>query len=119
MKATDFEYRHPTLLHLAIVTIALSTYLIDRDDIVWAMVRGQPDSRLLERLLFTLATLLIGGATALRTWARACSSSFNSTDRSSVSGKGPYVYIHYPMQAGGLLFAIGVGFLAPLSDSAF
>jgi hypothetical protein len=33
-QATDFEYRHPTLLHLLFVGFALSTYFQTRDDIV-------------------------------------------------------------------------------------
>ena len=71
MTATDFEVRHQTLIHLLIVGVAFLTYLIDRDDIVWALVQGQTHPRLFERLLFALATLLIGVSTALRTWAGA------------------------------------------------
>ncbi len=52
MRATDFEYRHQTLVHLLIVAISFLTYLIDRDDIVWALVRGQPHQKFLERLPF-------------------------------------------------------------------
>ena len=39
MKATDFEYRHQTLVHQLIVGAAFLTYLIDRDDIVWRLVK--------------------------------------------------------------------------------
>lgn len=41
MKATDFEYRHQTLFHLLVVAVSFLTYSIDRDDIVWALVRAR------------------------------------------------------------------------------
>ncbi len=40
-KATEFEYRHQTLIHLLIVAISFLAYLIDRNDIVWAFVQRQ------------------------------------------------------------------------------
>jgi hypothetical protein len=111
VRATDFEYRHQTLVHLLIVAISFLTYLIDRDDIVWALVRGQPNARFLERLLFALATILIGVSTAVRTWAGAYSEVGSS---SSVHCDGPYRYFRNPQQLGNVLFAIGLGSLAPL-----
>jgi hypothetical protein len=42
MKATEFEYRHQTSIHLVIVTIVFLTYWIDRDDILWSFVQGRP-----------------------------------------------------------------------------
>jgi hypothetical protein len=43
MQATDFEYRHQTLLHLLLVGLAVSAYFLNPDDIVWALVRvGRP-----------------------------------------------------------------------------
>jgi Na+-transporting NADH:ubiquinone oxidoreductase subunit NqrB len=93
------------------------TYLIQRDDVVWALVRGQSHPRLLERLFFGAATLLIGVSSAIRTWARACperavigrESSFSRESRCD----GPYRYVSYPLQIGNLLFSLGLGFLAP------
>jgi hypothetical protein len=35
MKATRFEYRHQTLVHLMLVGVSLLAYLRDRVDIVW------------------------------------------------------------------------------------
>jgi protein-S-isoprenylcysteine O-methyltransferase Ste14 len=111
-KATDFEYRYQTLIHLFIVTIAFLTYLIDRDDIVWALVKGQPYPQLLERLLFGVAAVLIGGSAAIRTWARAYPE--DSSGGGLTRRDGPYRYIRYPEQLGNLLFSIGLGFFAPL-----
>jgi hypothetical protein len=33
MKATDFDYRHQTLVHQFIVAAAFLTYFVDREDI--------------------------------------------------------------------------------------
>jgi len=115
MRATDFEYRHQTLIHLFIITISFLTYLTDRDDIVWAFARGTSHPRLLERLFFALAAVLIGGSGAIRTWARAYKESSNFTDNSPVRREGPYRHIRYPEQLGNLLFSMGLGFFAPAS----
>jgi hypothetical protein len=117
MKATDFEYRHRTLLHLAAVAVAFLTYFVDRDDVVWALVREHSQARLLERAAFALATLLIGFATGLRTRGRAHASSSGSE---SVFGrKNLSRHLGYLVHVGSLLFAIGVGFLAPLPGFIF
>jgi hypothetical protein len=60
MSATGFEVRHQTLLHLLIVSLAFLTYLFTPDDVVWAFVKHSTHTRLLERSLFAVATLLIG-----------------------------------------------------------
>lgn len=93
MKATNFEYRHQTLVHQLIVGAGFLTYLIDRDDIVWRSVRNSSAPRLWERALFIAATVLIAIGAALCTWARA---------------------VHRPTSLGELLYAIGLGALMPL-----
>ena len=55
MKATEFECRHQTLIHLVIVTIAFLTYFIDREDIVWSFLQGRLHSQLLQRIFFSVA----------------------------------------------------------------
>ncbi len=115
MRATDFEFRHQTLFHLLIVAVSFLTYLMDRDDVVWALVREQSHPRLLERLLFALATLLIGVAAAVRTWALSYPKPSVPGHGSLLHWGGPYRYLRYPQELGNLLFAIGLGFLAPLS----
>jgi protein-S-isoprenylcysteine O-methyltransferase Ste14 len=119
VRATDFEYRHQTLIHLLIVAISFLTYLIDRDDIVWALVRGQPHAKLLERLLFAVATLFIGAATVVRTWARAYPWSPAPGYLYPVRRDGPYRHLRNPQQLGNLLFAIGLGSLAPFWGFVF
>jgi len=113
MKATDFEYRHQTPVHLLIVAASFLTYFLDRSDIVWALVRGQAHPEFLERLLFAIATMLIGVSTAMRTWALAYPGS-SFPGHASQRRHGPYRYLGYPQQLGNLLFSIGLGFLAPL-----
>jgi protein-S-isoprenylcysteine O-methyltransferase Ste14 len=113
MRATDFEDRYQTMLHLSVVAISFLTYLFDPDDIVWAFVRHQSQPRLLERVLFAVATLLIGAGAALRTWARVYSAPSMAGGR-SVSRHSPYRHLRYPGQLGNLLFTTGLAFLAPL-----
>ena len=109
MKATDFEYRHQTLVHQFIVAAAFLTYLIDRDDIVWRFVKDAAVPRELERSLFAVAILLIAVGAGICTWARA------SRGPDSATGGGPYHYLRHPRHLGELLYAIGLGSLAPLS----
>jgi hypothetical protein len=69
MKATDFEYRHQTLVHQLIVAAAFLTYLIQRDDVVWRFGKDSTAPRELERFLFALATLFIAIGAGVSTWA--------------------------------------------------
>ena len=72
MKATDFEYRHQWLLHELILGVAILTYLVDRDDIIWRFVKlSSTDARPSERTLFAVATLLFGISAWICTRARA------------------------------------------------
>jgi hypothetical protein len=114
MKATDFEYRHQTLLHFTAISIAFLTYLVDRVDVVWALVQGQTDARLLERIAFAIATLLIGSGAALRTWAHVQLWSRGSDPRPGSRTDRQSRGAQYAPHIGSLLFAIGLGSLAPL-----
>jgi hypothetical protein len=72
MKATDFERSHQLLLHELIVGAAVLIYLFDRDDVIWRFVKTSPtDARILERVLFVVATLLFGVSAWIGTHARA------------------------------------------------
>jgi hypothetical protein len=98
MHATDFEYRHQTLLHLLVVGLGVSTYFLSPDDIVWALVRHHSNSAFLEQVAFGVGTLVLLGCAVLETWARA-----------------------YPQPVilllSRLLFALVVGLLVPLSGT--
>lgn len=109
MKATDFEYRHQTLVHQFIVAAAFLSYLIQRDDIVWRFVKDSATPRELERSLFIVATLSIAVGAGICTWALA----YRRPERTA--GVGPYRYLRHPRYLGDLLYAIGLGSLAPFS----
>ncbi len=114
-RATRFEQRHGTPLRELIVAAAFSTYLVDRDDIVWRFVRASEASRRWERLFFLLGTILILFGAALCTWARA-NKIAAGPDGSNVR-EGPYRFIRYPGHLGDMLFTIGIASLAPLSGA--
>jgi hypothetical protein len=97
MKATEFEYRHQTALHLLLVGLAVSTYFLYPDDIVWALVRHHANSAFLEQVVFGVGTLLLLGCAVLETWAGA---------------RPPY-----PMLFSRLLFALVLGLLVPLAGT--
>jgi hypothetical protein len=105
MQATEFEYRHQALVHQFIVCSAFLTYFIDRDDIIWRFVKDSAAPHGLERSLFILATLFIAAGAGICTWTRAYRTS-TSTSRDS---------LRHPQSLGDLLYAIGLGALAPLS----
>jgi hypothetical protein len=94
MQATNFEYRHQTLLHQLIVLAAVLTYLMGRDDIVWRFVRNTSAPRFWERTLFIVATILIAAGAVLCTRARA---------------------FYRPHYLGQMLYAIGLATLLPIA----
>jgi protein-S-isoprenylcysteine O-methyltransferase Ste14 len=108
MKATDFEYRHQTLVHQLIVAAAFLTYLIQRDDVVWCFVKDSTAPRELERFLFALATLLIAFGAGICTWARA----YRRPESSETVGV--YRYLRHPRHLGEPFYAMGLGSLAPI-----
>lgn len=114
MKATDFEVRHQTLLHVFVVGLAFLTYAFSRDDIVWLIVKHTPHYRLFERSLFSVAALLIGAAAATCTWARAYPEPDFAGSSSLIACDGPYRYLRYPKHLGALLYGVGLGSLAPV-----
>jgi hypothetical protein len=99
MNATEFEYRNQRWIHLALVGLAFGAYVFDPVDIVWALVEQRPNARALERIFFAVGTLLAGSGAALRTAA----------NRSAVPSASARVKKHL----GSVLYAVGVGSLAP------
>jgi hypothetical protein len=114
MKATDFEYRHRTLLHLSVVGVAFLTYLPDRDDIVWRFVRDSPSTRVLERVAFAVAAILIGAGAGLCTWVQALTRSDGSSESGATIRMGPSRCFRYQYSVGEFIFAVGLATLAPL-----
>ena len=113
MKATKFEVRHQALLHLLLVAVAFLVYFIQRDDIVWAWIKDSPQNRLFERLLFAVATVLIGVGAVICSWERM-HPEFSLVGAPAAGGaNGMYRYLSYPRYFGGLLYSVGLGSLAP------
>jgi hypothetical protein len=109
MIASDFEYRHQTLIHQSVVAVALVTYLFDREDIVWRFVKDSAAPRPLERALFIAATIAIAVGAWILTWSRA-----NGNPESSAR-VGSYRFPRRSQSLGDLLYALGLATLFPLS----
>lgn len=108
MKISDFVTRHPTTIHQLIVAAAFATYFIRRDDVVWQFVRDSNSPVHLERILFAIATLLVGVAAVVCTFAGRKSQSCSQSPRSFTREERSHGW-------GELLYAIGLGSLAPLA----
>lgn len=71
---------------------------------------------LLARLVFSVATLLVGGAAAIRTWATAYLGSSVVHDlrlrTEMLVADGPYRHVRNPLYLGTFLLSMGLGFLA-------
>src|ERR1700691_224022 len=106
MRATRFEVRHQTLLHMLVVGLAFATYAIAPDDMVWRIVKDSPHHRFLERSFFVVAALLMGAAATICTWARAYPEPDLDVPSPPVSCDGPYRYLRYPRHLGTLLYAV-------------
>lgn len=115
IRATGFEFRHQTLLHLSLVGLALLTYAFDPDDIVWALVRNHTNSALLERMVFGLGALIFLVSAVLQTWAVVSVpvASKNIPDYR----KGWRRYLRDPTGVARLLFACALGLLLPLAGA--
>jgi protein-S-isoprenylcysteine O-methyltransferase Ste14 len=117
MKATEFEFRHRSLLNLVQIWLAFQVYVLDHSNIVWWLCPwSTPRGALLARLAFLFAGLLIGAAAAIRTWAAAYLGSdvvhdlTLHTDR--LVADGPYRHVRNPLYLGSFLLSLGLGFLA-------
>jgi hypothetical protein len=114
MRATDFEYRHQTLLHLLTVGFAFLTYVVAPDDIVWALVKHHTGYQaLLERLVFGAGAFTIVGAALLGTWASAYREGVAAIPSALRANHRAGRYLQYPLYFGRILFALGLGQLAP------
>lgn len=119
MKATEFEYRHQTLLHFLVVGAAFLAYALQPDDIVWAFVKHHTTNRaLLERLVFGTGTLMILGSAAFQTWATAYRIPRDDTSNRELSCDESYRHVQHAFYFGRLLFALGLVLLAPISGTA-
>ena len=116
MRATDFEVRNETLLHLLVVGLAFLTYAFQPDDIVWALVKRHSDPALLERIVFSAGTLMIFASAAFQTWTRA----YWQPDSKALMAPGwnKQQDGFHLLYLGRIIFALGIGLLAPAFGTA-
>jgi len=117
MRATEFEFRHRSVLNLIHFWIAFQAYSIDRVNVVWAFVPwNNPHGDFLARIIFGFGALLVGAAAAIRTWAAAYLRSDVVHDTKlhteTLVADGPYRYVRNPLYLGTFLLSIGLGLLA-------
>jgi hypothetical protein len=102
MQPTDFELRHPILVHQLLVAAAALTYLFDPVDVVWRLVKDAPAPHAWERSLLLLAALCIALGASLCTWTRANLNAF------------PHRFASRLRYCGDLAYSIGLASLVPL-----
>lgn len=120
MKATEFEFRHRSILNLIQFWIAFQAYSLDRDNVVWRYVHWDtPVGAFRARMIFSFAALLLLIAALIRTWATAYLSSKVVHDSAlhteALVADGPYRYVRNPLYLGTFLMSVGLGFLASLT----
>lgn len=120
MKATEFEFRHRSILNLAHFWIAFQLYSVDRVNIVWAFVHwNNPRGDFIARIVFGFAALLLGLAATVRTWAAAYLGSEVVHDTAlhteALVADGPYRHVRNPLYLGTFLMSVGLGLLASRS----
>ena len=120
MKATEFEFRHRSVLNLIHFWIAFQLYSVDRMNVVWAFVHwNNPRGDFIARIVFGSAALLLGLAATLRTWASAYLGSEVVHDPAlhteTLVADGPYRHVRNPLYLGTFLMSVGLGFLASRS----
>ncbi len=117
MKATEFEFRHRSLVSLLHFWLGFQAYSIDHMNVVWAFVPwNTPRGALLARIVFAFGALLAGLGAAIRTWAAAYLRSDVVHDpklhAETLVADGPYRHVRNPLYLGLFLLSAGVGFLA-------
>ena len=120
MKASEFEFRHRSLLNLVHFWIAFQLYSVDHADIVWAFVPwNNPQGKAIARVIFGFGALLLGLAAVVRTWAAAYLRSDVVHDTAlhaeALVADGPYRHVRNPLYLGTFLMSVGLGFLASRS----
>jgi len=120
LAATGIERRHSMLIHLLIVGAAWSTYIIEKDDVVWRFIKDHGTAtRTLEHLSFLVAALLIGLGAYICTradfrlisWRTTTQSGHDIRDPSSSWWKDA-ILLHYFGEA---IYAFGFASLMPLA----
>jgi protein-S-isoprenylcysteine O-methyltransferase Ste14 len=119
MKASEFEFRHRSVLNLIHFWMAFQLYSVDHRNVVSALVSGSDHRVLLLRVVFGFGALLVALAAAMRTWAAAYLRSSVVHDprlhTEALVADGPYRHVRNPLYLGTFLMSIGLGLLASRS----
>jgi hypothetical protein len=113
MKATRFECRYQALIHLLLVGLSSLSYLGDRVDIVWALVRNHSDSASWERLVFGYGAFLLLGSAVLETWANARGQVSIGPNGSVVVAESQHSYRNHRLLLARILLVLAIGLLLP------
>jgi hypothetical protein len=117
MKATSFEFRHQTLLHLLVIGLSLLSYIYDRVDIVWAVVRNHSNSASWERLVFGFGAVVLLGSALLETWANAPAPVAAGANGSLIGNEPQNRYRERQARLARILLVLAVGLLLPLAGT--
>lgn len=117
MKASEFEFRHRSVLNLIHFWISFQLYSFDHTNIVWAFVHWDtPQGAQRARIIFGFAALLLAFAAGIRTWAAAYLRSAVVHDTAlhtdALVADGPYRHVRNPLYLGTFCMTLGMGFLA-------
>ena len=121
LTATEFEFRHRFWLIGLVFSLGFSLYTVDHVNVVQYVIDRSVGSHSpladgLARSLFALAALCVLGAVLLRTWAAAYLRTSVVQDpgvrTEAIVADGPYRHLRNPLYLGGILVAVGFGFLA-------
>lgn len=110
MRTTEFERRQPAFIRGVLIAAAVSTYLFERDDVVWRFVRNSPANRELEHIAFLMAAVAVGAGAALCTWAEA----YRDVEATGEVHSRRLGAVRY---AGEWIYAAGLASLLPLSGA--
>jgi protein-S-isoprenylcysteine O-methyltransferase Ste14 len=132
MRATAFEFRYRFWLIVLVFSVGFWLYAIDRANIGEAMAQRiaghvlqsqHRADRSLLRVVFGCGALVVILAALIRTWAAAYLRSEVVHDSNlhaeALVADGPYRYVRNPLYLGGVLLAIGFGFMASRLGFAF
>lgn len=114
MRATKFEYGHQALLHLLLVGLSSLSYLYDRVDIVWLMVRNHSDSASWERFVFGFGALMLVTSAVLETWANAHNQVSVGPNGSAVVVQSQHGSNRRELRLARILLVLTIGLLLPL-----
>lgn len=118
MQATAFEFKYRALLFGVLFFVSFAFYAVDSQNVTAAFANSLEhrygwDARVIARLLLAGATLLVGAAALMRTWASAYLTAnvvyAAEIKTAALVADGPYRYVRNPLYFGNLVMSVGMG----------